>query len=286
MGVVLALLSAVVWGSGDFAGGLASRKVKSLHVLVGGGVAALLLLTVLAVLRREPLPGTTSIGWTLAAGAAGMIGLMSLYRALSIGRASVVAPVSTIVTDVIPVLYTMFTVAAPKPLQWLGFAVAMAGIWLISQEDLTPSAGKYFPTSRPPAPRTIGLKDAVIAGLGFGAFFVFIGWTDPGTTFGSLAIARLTTVLLSLLLITLQRDRVTRKAFVPLTALAGVLDAGGNALYLISLMLTRPDVAAVLSSLYPVSTIVLSSIILKERLARFQWVGVGVCAVAVALIVA
>ena len=134
MGEFLALLSAVVWGSGDFAGGLASRRVKSMHVLVAGGLVALMMLVALAALWREPLPGARSAGWALAAGAAGMIGLMSLYRGLAGGRASVVAPVSTIVADVIPVLFTAFFVAPPKPAQWLGFALAMAGIWLVSQQ--------------------------------------------------------------------------------------------------------------------------------------------------------
>lgn len=240
-----------MWGSGDFAGGLASRRVKSMHVLVVGGLAALVMLLALAALWREPLPGGRSVGWALAAGAAGMIGLMSLYRGLSTGRASVVAPVSTIVADVIPVLYTAIYVSAPKPAQWLGFALAMAGIWLVSQQDGSTGA---------PVGRASGIRDAVVAGLGFGAFFVLIGWTDSASPFGSLAVARVATIAVSLLLILAQRDRLTRAVWMPITALSGVLDAGGNALYLIARHLTRPDIAAVLSSLYPVSTIVLSNI--------------------------
>ena len=126
----------------------------------------------------------------------------------------------------------------------------------------------------------------MVSGLGFGVFLIVIGWTNERYLFGSLASARATMIAAALAIVLVTRGRVSAAAFTPAAYLSGVLDGLGNALYLVAKQFTRQDIAVVLSSLYPISTIILSRILLKENIAPVQWAGIAVCAVAVVLIVA
>ena len=103
--VVFGLASALSWGAGDFSGGLASKRAPVFGVLTIGHGAGLLLLIVLALVWGEPLPSATDLGWGLAAGLAGAVGLASLYRALAVGQMGMVAPVSAVLTAGLPVLF-------------------------------------------------------------------------------------------------------------------------------------------------------------------------------------
>jgi drug/metabolite transporter (DMT)-like permease len=273
---MVALLSGLIWGGADFVGGLASRRAKSAHVLIVGGAIGFVFLLVLAFVWGEALPSARSVGWGIVAGVCGMLGLSSLYHGLAHGRASIVAPTSTIVTVAIPVLYVALTMGLPGPLKLAGFGLAVVGVWLVAQN--LPAADE--------AQRGSGLRIAVLAGLGFGLFFVFIGFTDEANVFGSLAAARVATVAVSALLLLVRRETLSRASLGPYALASGVLDATGNALYLVSKQYVRQDVAVVLGSLYPISTILLSYFFLKEKITPLQWLGVAVCAVAVAMIVA
>jgi drug/metabolite transporter (DMT)-like permease len=275
VGALVALCSGLIWGGGDFTGGLASRKAKSAHVLIVGGGIGFVLLVALMLVWREPLPSLQSMGWGLLAGICGMIGLASLYHGLANGRASVVSPTSTLVSVTIPVLYTALHEGAPSTLKLLGFALAGLGVWLASR----------MPDDPTDAMRNSGFRIALLAGLGFGLFFVIISWTDENSVFGSLAAARVATVGASLSLLALRRESINRAALSPISLASGVLDAIGNALFLIAKQYTRLDVATVLGSMYPVSTILLSFALLKEKITPTQWLGVGVCLVAIGLIV-
>jgi drug/metabolite transporter (DMT)-like permease len=273
LGPGLALLSGLVWGGGDFVGGVASRRAKSAHVLIFGSMAGFALMVILALVWGESFPDARSIGWGLAAGSVGMIGLAALYHGLSRGHAGVVAPVSTVLAQAIPVIYFSLGIGLPKPTQLLGFGLALVGGFLISRGVETSISRAALPLG-------------VLSGFGFGSFFVVISWTGEANVFGSLAAARVATISTCLLMLLLQRDRLAMAAASPAAFLSGVLDAIGNALYMIAKQFTRPDVAVVLGSLYPVSTIVLSRLIYKERISRLQAFGIALCAVAVAFIVA
>jgi drug/metabolite transporter (DMT)-like permease len=205
-----------------------------------------------------------------------MLGLVCLYHGLANGRSSVVAPVSTIIAQAVPVLYVAFSSGLPKLTQLIGFVLAILGVFMVSR------APESLGTD---APRSSGLLMALLAGLGFGLFFVFVGFTEAAHVFGSLAVARVATVSGCLLLLLARSQRLSRAAAQPAAALSGALDAIGNALYLVAKQYVRQDVAVVLSSLYPVSTILLSFFFFKERIMLIQWAGIGVCALAVTLIV-
>ncbi len=276
-GSLLALASGLIWGGGDFAGGVASRKSSSMQVLVIGGAAGFGLLVLLALLWREPFPSPRSLGWGFVAGLFGMLGLVCLYHGLANGRASVVAPVSTIVAQAVPVLFVAVSTGLPAVSQLIGFVLAIAGVWLVSQSPETDDGR---------ASRSSGLNMALLAGLGFGLFFIFAGFTESAHVFGALAAARVATVGGCLLLLLARREGIGRAAIRPVALLSGTLDAIGNALYLVAKQFVRQDVAVVLSSLYPISTILLSYLIFKERIVARQWAGIAVCSVAVVLIVA
>ena len=126
LGILLALISAMVWGSGDFVGGAATRRSHQFQVLALSALSGIVLLTLLAWLF-ETVPSRANAAWAAAAGLAGAIGIASLYHGLAVGGAAMVAPVAAVVTAAIPAVYTAFAVAPPSAWQLAGFLAAVAG---------------------------------------------------------------------------------------------------------------------------------------------------------------
>jgi len=273
LGVILSLISAALWGSGDFSGGQAARKSHQYQVLMLAALSGMVVLIACDMLWGEGFPSPTSIFWGALAGAAGALGMAALYRALSMGNTASVAPTSAIVCAAFPVLVGAITVGLPKPTQLGGFALAFLGIWLLSK---SPAAGEK--TFRE------GMVLAFLSGIGFGGFFVFIAQVEKGQVFSPIFIARTVTLCIALFMLKLRRIPTPALTSNPTAILAGVLDTGGNVFYLLATKFTRLDVAAVLSSLYPAATIFLATVILKEKVSRSQWTGVSLCLLAVVLI--
>jgi drug/metabolite transporter (DMT)-like permease len=275
-GALVSLVSAMVWGSGDFFGGLASRKVNSLHVAVFGGAVGLAMLTLLAMVYGEGLPDARSAQFGVVAGLCGLLGLASLYQGLSLGVSSVVASISTVLAQALPVAYAAVLYGLPGPLQLAGFALAVIGCLLVTRTGSGDAAAV-----------ATGVRYGVLSGIGFGGFLICIAETASAHVFGSLAVARVALVATALLVLTLvRRERLERAAASVAAAAAGLLDAGGNVLFLVARQFARLDVVVVLGSLYPIATILLSRFVLKERIAPVQWAGIVVCGVAVGMIVA
>src|SRR3954462_10112657 len=132
-GVVLALLSAMVWGSGDFSGGVAARRSGEFQVLMLSSLSGVVLLVVLAVVARERLPPGASLAWAALAGIAGALGIAALYRGLSLGQAAAVAPTAAGLTAALPVAFGALAEAAPRAPQLAGFLLAGSGIWLVAR---------------------------------------------------------------------------------------------------------------------------------------------------------
>lgn len=273
LGVFFALTSAVVWGSGDFTGGYATRRSSQYHVLAVSAFSGLVVLIAAAFLWRESFSSLRGILWAGLGGFSGALGIAALYRALSLGHAASIAPTTGVIGAALPVIYGALTEGPPAPTRLVGFGLAFAGIWLVS----TGSSGGSRVTRQ-------GFILACLAGLGFGGFFIFLGLVDKGKIFTPLIIARCLTFLTGLLLIWLNRLPFPSLTANPPALLAGLLDAGGNLFYILAKQYTRLDIAAVLASLYPASTVLLASIILKEKVSRAQWLGVAICLAAIALI--
>ena len=270
--VIFGLAASLCWGSGDFNGGLASRRANASSVVTAAYAIGFVLLVILALLWKEPFPSPRDLVWGGLAGLAGAIGLISFYSALSIGRMGIAAPVSAVLTASLPVLFSVFTEGLPNLLQLAGFVLALLAIGLISRPER--AKGR---------PEGIGL--ALLAGCGFGCFFILISRVNHTATFWPLAMARFTSVLFLLVVVRIRQQQILpRLTVAPLVLLAGVLDAIGNAFFVLAAHSGRLDVAAVLSSLYPAATVLLASLVLRERVTRIQAMGILLALVAVPLI--
>jgi drug/metabolite transporter (DMT)-like permease len=272
---VFGLLSAISWGAADFSGGIASRRSPALGVVLISQPLGGLLALFLALARGEGPPPAPDLLWAAMAGIAGPTALIFFYRGLASGRMGVVAPIAGVLGAAIPVLVGAVLEGFPAPGQLAGIAVGLASVVLVTR--VTDSA-----TGRP---RGAGL--AVIAGFGFGAFFVFLGRVGPGPVFAPLVVVRVVATILMAAIVLVSRSpwRLSRPSYVPVL-IAGTLDMGGNLWYLLAAQQGRLDVAAVLASLYPVVTIVLAAAVLRERIGRVQAVGILAAAGAIVLIAA
>lgn len=270
--VVFGLAASLCWGSGDFSGGLASRRANASSVVIAGYTVGLVLLVMLALLWKEPLPKPVDVLWGGLAGVAGVLGLFAFYSALATGRMGIAAPVSALLTATLPVVFSALTAGLPSVLQLAGFALALLAIGLISRPERANGP-----------PKGIGL--AVLAGCGFGCFFILISRVSPGATFWPLAVARLTSVSLMLIVTRLRRGQMLPGMRVALLVVAaGVLDALGNAFFVLAAHSGRLDVATILSSFYPAATVVLAAFVLRERVTRIQVIGILLVLLAVPLI--
>ncbi len=270
--VIFGLAASLCWGSGDFSGGLASRRANASSVVIAAYAVGFVLLVALALLWKEPFPSPVDIVWGGLAGLAGVIGLISFYSALSIGRMGIVAPVSAVLTAGLPVIFSAFTAGLPSLLQLGGFVLALLAIGLISRPER--ARGR---------PEGIGL--ALLAGCGFGCFFILISHASHAATFWPLAVARFISVLFLLVVVRIRQQQMLPKMTVaPIVLLAGILDAIGNVFFVLATHAGRLDVAAVLSSLYPAATVLLAALVLRERVTRIQAVGILLALVAVPLI--
>jgi drug/metabolite transporter (DMT)-like permease len=266
------LAASLSWGSGDFSGGLATRRVNVFTVVVAAHAIGLVLLIALALAWSEPFPSALDMAWGSAAGLAGAVGIVSFYQALAVGRMGINAPVTAVLAAALPVLFSVFFQGLPGLLQLAGFTLALIAVWLISRPER--ARGR---------PEGGGL--ALLAGLGFGSFFILISRASSTAIFWPLAAARLSSFLFMLALLLVRRQELIPKlsAF-PLVLLAGTLDVAGNAFFVLATHSGRLAVAAILSSLYPAATVLLASFILRERVTRLQAIGIFVALIAIPLI--
>ncbi len=275
MSSLLALLSAATFGAGDFFGGLATRRSgPSTTVVLNAHVVGLVFLALIA-----PLFGldatTTDMLWGVAGGVAGAVGLVLLYRGLAIGTMGIVAPITAIGAAVVPVTWGLLTGERPEPWALLGAVISLVAVYLVSR----PSEDSRGATS--------GLPEAIGAGFGFGVFFIILAETSADSGLVPLVFARLgsITVLLLASLILGRKLRVGSSALW-LTVGAGILDSGANALFLAAARTGLLTLVAVLSALYPISTILLARFVLGERIGRTQGVGLGLGLIGIVLIAA
>ena len=181
MGNLLALAAALFFGTGDFAGGMASRKASPWQVLFAGNALSVIILTIAAGFLGEPAPAGRGLLFPFLAGSAGAIGLVSLYRGLAMGRAALVSPLSGVIAAGLPVLVSAARDGLPGFWQLAGFALAIPGIWLVSQTADRDSR----------AHARGALLMGVLAGISFGLFYVLIAMVPHDALFGPMAIIKL-----------------------------------------------------------------------------------------------
>jgi len=276
--IVLALCSAVVYGVADYCGGRASRRHPSALVTVVGQSVSLVLVLAAALVMGTTVPGAPSWAWGGAAGVAGAIGLASLYHALSHGAMTVVAPLTAVVSAVIPVVVGVAGGERPERLAVVGMVLALASIALVS--------GAIGERDRETPPAVLGW--ALVAGTGFGILFVALERTDPDSGLWPLVAARAASVPLLLGLCAalgvLSVRGVRQRALLAYGIAAGVLDMAANVLYLEAARRGLLSLVAVITALYPASTVTLAFLLDRERVSRWQAAGMAIAGTALVLV--
>ncbi len=270
--VVLGLVAAVGFGASDFGGGLLSRRAPVLGVvLVSQSVAGAMALF-LTVLAGEAVPGSEDLLWCLIAGLFGGIGTTALYRGLAVGTMGLIAPLTAVLASTIPVIAGIVLQGSPPLLVSIGIGVALVAVVLVSWETGDGSS-------------RAGLGPALIAGSAFGVFEVAIAQVSSESVLGPVTAICLTQAFLVAVVIAATRSpwRPSRSQLPPLAAIGGILILGDVA-FLLAVQTGALAVASVLSSLYPVVTIVLAAVILRERIDRLHATGIVVAMIAIALI--
>jgi drug/metabolite transporter (DMT)-like permease len=271
----LGLAASAFWGGSDFLGGLATRKAHVVLVVALAHSLSLGLLLLLAWATHASVPPLHFALLGLCAGAFGGVALMLYYQALSLGEMGLTTALTGLLTALVPVIFSFVTQGSPKPSQMAGFVLAAAAIGLIA----------YAPAGRP---RPLALVLATLAGLGFGVFLVVLQDGIAPSLLWQLIYSRVASATLAAALLILVRPggrRRTRETrFLWFAGAAGVLEATGSLLYMVSTRQGRLDVAAVLASLYPVVTILLAAWFLKERTTSSQALGMALALGAVVLV--
>jgi drug/metabolite transporter (DMT)-like permease len=268
----LSLFSAASWGGGDFAGGVAAKRTNVFRVVAVAHAFGLMAMLLMALFVGEAIPPRKDLLWGAIAGITGAFGIAALYKGLAIGRMGIVAPVASVVTAIIPVLVALTTEGLPSATQMLGFVVALVSIWFVARPD--GNVDTY---------RGLGL--ALAAGVFFGLFLVSGQQAGHHAVFWPMVAARLASTMLmaTIALFTFGARGPLKSALVAIVC-SGLLDSAGNALFIAATRHGRLDIAAVLSSLYPASTVILARVFLQERISRLQSLGIAGALLSVVLI--
>lgn len=226
----------------------------------------------LAILRGETAPLPADLVWSVLGGVTGGIGITALYRGLAVGRMGIVAPVTGVIAALIPVAAGIVLEGLPTSLVLFGIVLAIAAVVLVSRVR---DAGS--------GPSGLGL--ALLAGVGIGLFSVCIAQISDGHAFGPLVVIRGTEAILVAAAVVVTRSswRPERR-LLPAIAAVGVLDMIGNGAFILAVQVGALAVAAVLSSLYPVTTVILAAVVLRERVTRVHAIGIALAVGAIACI--
>ena len=269
------LLSALTWGAGDFTGGIVSRRAGVYRAAFYGEAAGLIFLATMIVVVREPIPAWSVWGWSAAAGLIGSLGLLMLFRSLADGQMSIAAPVSALMAAVLPVIVSSLTEGLPGPTKYIGFALALVAIWLISQGDGHQKKLHLH---------LADLRLPLFSGICFGIYFILMHQGSHASTIWPMVAARSAgSVLLFCFAVANRQLNWPERRIAPLVLLNAAGDIGGNTFYILAGQVGRLDVAAVLGSLYPGTTVLLAGLLLHERLNRLQWAGILVALGAIVL---
>ena len=239
MTIFFGLLSAIVWGGGDFAGGLASRRVGAWRAVFYAEIIGLALLLAALAIYREGLISTRGLLLGASAGAVGSLGLLALYRAMQVGKMSIAAPVSALLAALLPVVVGALTAGLPPLTQMAGVGLALLSIWLVSQTE---------GDARLRLERLSDLRLPLLAGIGFGTYFILIHGVAQEATLWPMIASRAGGTLVLVVVLFLRRESAhIPRAGWPLVTLSGTLDVGGNLFYVLAAQAGRMDIAAVLS---------------------------------------
>lgn len=277
LGPLLALGASISWGLGDFLGGLRTRRLPLLTVLVVSQAAGVLSIALVVGVRGQGPPDARQLAYAALAGVAGAGGLAALYRGLAVGAMSVVAPLAA-TAAVVPIAAGLLTGERPSAAQGAGIALALVGVIMAAREPSGEGARSELATG-------VGL--ALVAALCFGFLLVALDAASEGDALWATLAMRVTSfTLLGAVALAARPSLALGERDLAALLLVGLLDTAGNALFALASTESLLSVASVLAQLYPVVTVLLARLVLAERIARIQAAGVVAALAGVALITA
>ena len=275
MTVVFGLLAAVLYGIGDFAGGIGSRRTGAVTILLWAYPVGAVLMAALLPLLPGHLDGRVVLFGTLG-GLAGLVGVILLYSLMAVAPINVISPVTAVLAAIVPVVIGVGIGERPHVLAWFGIALGMAAVVLVSRTTDDHPHGR------------IGVRVLLLAfaaGLGFGLYFVFLARAGHDSGLWPLVVSRVVDAAVIPLIARRQRAfRVVRGRVLAIAALAGVCDALANMFFLLAAREGLLSLASVLTSLYPATTVLLAVVLLKEHTSPVQRAGLGLAAASIVLI--
>jgi drug/metabolite transporter (DMT)-like permease len=302
MVTVFALAAALLYGSADFLGGAATRGAHVLSVLLISGPAGVVVVGAAALAAGGP-PRAAGVAWGAAAGLAGGVGFIFFYAGLAAGPMSVVAPVSALVSTVLPVAVALADGERPGPRVYAGALICVVAIVLVSAGGGAaaevpgtgggppgPAVGRFPGGRQAVSHRTSarGIGYGIAAGVAFGMFFLFIRNGGESGALWPVVAARVAGTLIFLVAAAAARVRPahwSRHGRLFLAALgAGVLDAGANVCYVLATRAGLFGLAVVLTSLYPGVTVLMARIVLGERMRWARRAGLALAAAGILLV--
>jgi drug/metabolite transporter (DMT)-like permease len=270
-GVLTGLLGALSFGGGDFAGASAARRAGALLAVAGAHGIGLAALLVAVAIVRPPMPGADAIAIAMAAGVAGMVGLATLYRGMAVGSMGIVTAVAGAGSLVLPLAVGALRGQPVAPLQLVGIvcaAAAAAAAGGASRDELGRRA----------------LALAGVAAVAFGAWYVLIDLAaSAGDWLWALVFSRGASAGIAAVVVVTRGVAQTTIPWALLLA-AGLLDVGGNVLFVLARDAIPIGLAAAIVGLYPVVTMLLARLVIGERLPALGLVGVALAGVGIVLI--
>jgi drug/metabolite transporter (DMT)-like permease len=273
---ILAFIASVSWGVADFLGGLKTRSLSLLVVLAASQLAGLLAIIAVVAIRGAGPPDPRFIPFALAAGLAVAMGIGAFYRALAVGNMSVVAPISA-VGSALPVIYGVLLGERPGSVQIIGIILAIVGVILAAREP--PRPGESSSTV------AAGATLAGVAALGFGLFLTTMHQASEDDAYWATLVQRITTMIIIGAFVFARRPSFAPAGahFTGLVAI-GLLDVSAAVLFAVASSQGLVSLIAVTASMYPIATVILAHVVLKERLALSQRIGAGAAFAGVGLI--
>jgi drug/metabolite transporter (DMT)-like permease len=269
--LLLALSASLAWGVADFVGPWQGQSLGVLRVMLWGQVGGVALLAVVTAARGSG-PHEWAVLWAVPAALSGTLGLFAFYRAMATGTMSVVAPIAG-ASAIVPVIFGIATGDRPRAVQLAGIGAAIAGVALASREQREGSGV------------AAGVGLALLAAIGFGFYFPPMHAAGSADPWWSAFLFRLTAATVVLAVVLLRRPALRLHGW-PLAVIVavGCVDTLGNLLYAASSGHGIVSLTSVLASLYPIVTVMLAALVVKERIAATQRLGVLLTLVGVGLI--
>lgn len=277
MAILFSALSALLYGTADFSGGFASRRNAIPAVLIWSQLAGLVMVVLFAISDGPSGVTLRDLLWGTAAGLGGMGGLAFLYRGLSRGYVSIVSPLAAVTGAAVPVFFGLLSGDVIGPVAGTGIAISLPAIVLMSWNR----TGAV--THRDPRRLRASWLDGGISGVMFGLFFIAISLPAAESGMWPLAAARITSIFVMWTGATLlRRDRCIAGDHL-LVAAAGVLDMGANIAFVLALRQGALAIVTVITSAYPAQTVLLSRVLLRERIGVIRASGIAMALVGIAL---